>query len=975
MIEEFHNKDAQKLADMFNASDEGWPGGFTHGMPVTEEVVLDWRKKENALSMLVVWDTSNIVGMLELMDYWRETNVLYIGFLNVVPQYHGKGYGRDLLKKCVEKSTELQCNRLDLHTWAGNMKAVPVYKKTGFFWVPKTSVHMKNFIPFILHIDAASRYFENHDWYKTFKREIKVEEDDFDGVYPHHWEEGGDMLSVAIDAESGKVTKFENNTFCISQKVEDAFSGRPVQVTWTIKNKMDTPLHVTLLSRGEKGISIDKKESITLEGNQEYTTTGKAFIDPDIEIRKETEPPHVLTTDAVLNGVALSMGSGLRVKHPIDISTDPVYLFLPPGEQKILVLLKNNQKVTAEGVLTCQNTNEKHNFCIKPGYTEGISFTITVNADSELQFCIEGIDHIHTVPVRGLTDANVMHINKEVVLENAHTRIQVNLLGGDTTIYDKKTRKTWTRHMGDDLGPPFWPSELIKVMYTVKTEKYPGKVIAEFSAESKKYNTRIVRRIKMDASPVVKLTYTITPHKDIQLHIMGESTLDEGLLTIPLTEGIVSEYTMEDVFPLEDGDLPKEPDEYKEEWVCYEYEGSAFGIIWESCAEMEVRGYCLVNISMDVTQLRPVYLYAGSGTWKDVRRVWSSIHKKDVKDESPLRIWEVDPTVLLTVDNEITPQFTLESHRSRPFTGSINGEPFSITRKNPFTFKNVYNNVKFGVNTHYLQVKTDLFERKIPVSIVRAGKKGDVTIREGTPIEVTNNAYTMKVDPEYYGSVIFFGDTVNHVLTPYPETTQLAWFRPWYGGIHPVVFKDTGHDFPGRMHKEKFSCELLDIEKHGIPWKGVKVTSVLQEIKGITTKTSYLTCAFSNILQVEHTLINNSSAPFDINTGVSFFLQPDASVDNATVYYYKNDLQERKRTQYGGWTTCKNWAAVKGAKTVLTVISDNIVVADFGKEGVHLFAVKKVKLAPYDTRTAVSYFVLTDSLKKSQQYKVLQKLI
>lgn len=43
MIKEFEKKDAQKLADMFNESNAGWPGRLTHGMEVTE-VVLDWKK-------------------------------------------------------------------------------------------------------------------------------------------------------------------------------------------------------------------------------------------------------------------------------------------------------------------------------------------------------------------------------------------------------------------------------------------------------------------------------------------------------------------------------------------------------------------------------------------------------------------------------------------------------------------------------------------------------------------------------------------------------------------------------------------------------------------------------------------------------------------------------------------------------------------------------------------------------------------
>jgi GNAT superfamily N-acetyltransferase len=370
MIKEFQSEDAQNLADMFNASDEGWPGGFTRGMPVTKEIILEHMKKEKPVSTSVVWDKDTIVGMLELMEFWRDTNVLYVGFLNVIPSHQGKGYGRDLLKVCVEKSAALQCKRLDLHTWAGNMKAVPVYKKTGFFWVPKTLVHMKNFLPLILNMDVAKPYFEKHNWYKTFKREIKVEEDDFDGSFPYHWEEGGDMLSVVIDAESGGVTTFEDNTFFISQKKEDAFVGNFVTITWTIKNKMDTPLHVTLLSRGEKGISIDKKESFTVEGNKTYETTEKAFVDYDINIKKEIEPPHVITTDVVVNGKALSLVSGLRVNHAVDILTDPEHLFLPKGTQKILAVLKNNKKTKVEGVITLQNTNESQPFCIQPDYTE-----------------------------------------------------------------------------------------------------------------------------------------------------------------------------------------------------------------------------------------------------------------------------------------------------------------------------------------------------------------------------------------------------------------------------------------------------------------------------------------------------------------------------------------------------------------------------------------------------------------------------
>jgi GNAT superfamily N-acetyltransferase len=972
MIKEFQLEDAEKLAEMFNASDEGWPGGFTHGMPVTPEVVLDYKKNRDFVSSLIAWDRDKIVGIAELTEFWRDINVSYVEFINVIPTHHGKGYGRDLLKKCVQKSAELKYSRLDLHTWSGNMKAVPVYKKTGFFWVPKTLVHMKNFIPLILNIGAAKPYFEEHDWYRTFKREIKVEEDDFDGVFPYLWEDGGDMLSVEIDAESGGVTQFENNDFSISQRVGDAYAGRPVPVTWTFKNKTDAPVQGNVISRGENGISIKTRDSFILKGEREVT--GEAFIDPKIEIRKKEEPPHVLRTDVVINGTALQLCSGLRVKHPVAVSTYPEYLFLPEGEQEILVVLKNNQKEKAEGIITCQNTGESMSFCIEPGHTEAVPFSITAEKDGELQFCIEDSPVLHIFPVR-IADgsANVMQKGKKVILENAHSRIVVSLLGGDTSFFDKKTREFWAKEISDELGPPFWPSELFKTMYTVKTEQHAGKAVAEFCAESKKYNCRLIRRIEMDSTPVVKIQHTLVPQREVSLRFIGEGCLEGGLLTIPLAEGIVSEATMEDVFPLEDGDLPKDSSQYKEQWVCYEQEGSAFGVVWESCEEFEVRGYCLLNITMSGEKLQPIYLYLGSGTWRDVRALWSRIHKKTVPEEEPVGIWEVNPAVILTKDDILTQKLTLESHRSRPMKGSVNGNQFETKRGTPFIFDTVFDSLKRGVNTRFLHMKTDLFEKKIPISIVRAGSRGDITMHRNDIIEIDNGLNIVKVAPHFHGSVIFFGNDSNNVLTSYPEPTQFAWFRPWYGGIHPIVFTEE-RDFPGRMHKESFTYELVDTKKYGMPWKGVKVVSKLKEITGLQIETSYMTTAFSNLLVVTHSVINRSSAPFDLYTGVSFYLQPEGSFEDATAYYYTRDLQERRRTQFGGWARCYDWAAVKGGETVLTLVTDSLIVADLGTDGAHLFAVKKVEIPPHETVSSVSYFIAAHSLEQSLEYKMLRRV-
>jgi GNAT superfamily N-acetyltransferase len=974
MIKEFQLQDASKLADMFNASDEGWPGGFTHGMPITPEVVLEYKKKEECISTLVGWDGDRIVGIAELVEFWRDTNVLYVGFLNVIPSHHGKGYGRDLLKGCIQKSTELKCKRLDLHTWAGNMKAVPLYKKTGFFWVPKTLVHMKNFLPLILNMEASKPYFEKHDWYKTFTRELDVTEDDYKGVYPHTWEEDGDKLSIIIDAESGGVIAFENSEVALSQKVDDAFIGRPVTITWTVKGKTEAPLTVNMVSRGEKGISFDARESVMMEGKEERIITREAFIDFDAEIRKEEEPPLLITTDVVVNSIPITLVSGLRVKYPVAVSTYPEYLFLPRGEQEICVVLKNNQKERVTSVITCQNTGESHNFSIDPGFTEGILFSVTVEKDGELQFSLNDSPPVYIIPVRVSDGANVMQKGRDIIMENTHTRIVVSLLGGETSIYDKSTGEFWANEISDDLGPPFWPSELFKTVYTVRMETCSGKVIAEFAAESKKYNARLIRRIEMDSTPLIKVQHRLIPQKKVSLHFGGETPMKGGLLTLPLKEGIVSEFTMDDVFPLEDGDLPRNPSDYGEQWVCYEREGSALGLIWDTCTEMEVKGWTMLNIIMDGEELKPFYLYAGRGTWKDVRAAWSRINnkEKDISEsEEPKRIWEVNPSVILTVDDAITPDLTLLSYRGRPLEGTINGESFHIKKGSPFTFNPVWSHLELGVTTNYVHIKTDLFHKDIPISVVRTGRKGDITIREDDIIEVDNGLYTMKVAPQFYGSVIFLGREVNHLFTSYPEISQLSWFRPWWGGIHPMVYKERKHS-PGRMHKETFTYTLPEIERQGILWKGVTVTSDLQEIKGIRLETSYLTCAFSNLLVIENSLTNCTSAPFNLYTRVMVYLQPEGSLRDSTLYYYQGDLQERRRTQYGGNTLCKDWAAVKGGKTVLALIGDSLAVSDMEKNGAHFCTIKKETIPPDSTVTSVCYLVITHSLEEAQKYTILR---
>ncbi|MFQ5885218.1 MAG: GNAT family N-acetyltransferase, partial [Thermoplasmata archaeon] len=209
-IVDYHDKYAQTMADMWNASEEGWPGGLTRGVPMTAKKVKEQERRVKSLGSYIVMERSKAIGFVRVSPYFEEKEAAYVSWLNVIPAHHGKSHGRKLLCRSVECSTDLKLDRLDLHTWPGNIKALPAYKKTGFFWVPNTTVYMQNFIPMIMLFQPAKPYFEKHDWYNTFQRPVELEEDGTEvegmNVCVHRWKGGKDELTVWIDRESRNIT-------------------------------------------------------------------------------------------------------------------------------------------------------------------------------------------------------------------------------------------------------------------------------------------------------------------------------------------------------------------------------------------------------------------------------------------------------------------------------------------------------------------------------------------------------------------------------------------------------------------------------------------------------------------------------------------------------------------------------------------------------------------------------------------------
>src|SRR5438067_929814 len=175
-ITEYAPEDAEALARCWREGNQAWPGGGPGGGLATAAGVRAALADYETLTMILAWapdygtDRQSVVGYCWLTPYGPRPETGYVHVLGVHQDHHGQGYGRDLLKAALARSVALGHKQLNLHTWAGNQKAVPLYKRSGYFWAPETTVLMENHLPTIFRLPDARRFFAEADWYRDFRR-------------------------------------------------------------------------------------------------------------------------------------------------------------------------------------------------------------------------------------------------------------------------------------------------------------------------------------------------------------------------------------------------------------------------------------------------------------------------------------------------------------------------------------------------------------------------------------------------------------------------------------------------------------------------------------------------------------------------------------------------------------------------------------------------------------------------------------
>ena len=335
LVEDWRKGDAEKLATLEMEADVAWPGGG--GWQTTPEEQEREIRESNLMGAFVTENKQRIISICTIRAKPGQKAHAFVPHLNCHPDYHGKKHGKSVLWAALDRAYEAGFQRVDLSTWPGNLKAVPLYKKMGFMWRPGSSVHMENFTPAARRHPLGAVFFARNDWYETHVRELRLEEDVMMRgkvkVYEYLWRApDDDFLRMVFDRQSWGIIEIENNDLMVSCSLSDEklVAGVPHPVHWRIVNKKPDPVRVSLTASGDPGVEVKKRE--TLEVRDTAELEGTFVIDPNIEEKTHEPKAAVLRTDLVIDSVGIELVAGIDVRQAVDVSVDAVRSILTPGD-------------------------------------------------------------------------------------------------------------------------------------------------------------------------------------------------------------------------------------------------------------------------------------------------------------------------------------------------------------------------------------------------------------------------------------------------------------------------------------------------------------------------------------------------------------------------------------------------------------------------------------------------------------------
>lgn len=860
---------ASAIAHMWNNSQDGWGGGNTIK---TTEQVLQEEATSDALAVFLAMDDEQVAGYCSFGEYREDTGALYIPLLNVSPEYQGQKIGKLLVLRAVEETIKLGWPRLDLYTWAGNTKAIPLYKKCGFFWESRDdSTHLMNFIPSVLQTDAIAHYFDSIDWYRDSTRIIEVEpdgrtENGFD-YYEYSWQRDALRLRVEFERRGRGLRLIETDDYLLSASIDQAelVFGSQYPVTYRIINKSGKPLHVTLSGENDKNIAFDLNEDVHVQG--EVTITGHFHVG-EIDREQSAWMTHpCVRTKVSINGKAALFQIGIVPKFPASLSLSvPGTLHYLNKRELLYLNMQNNFPETATFSLELPEAP----FLLLEQQT--ITFTAKAKERVSIPLPYQLVDFGFYEPAIPITASladgrNVSFVKKAgaaflglgAKLSGETEKGWIISHGKHMIVFDKEEHELYLKNSAHDDSPPTFMYPRIGKPYSSEFSKKEPESVVFFEERggigmTLRYRSNDFKDILLASHSLlygdgtVEQWYELTNAGDIptanELSLLLPVTFELHQAILPYADNFIE---MND----SQGDSFEywESSKVTENWLFARNDGSPNGISWPEEFTLLFDSW-RIQLERQIGQLaahttvttQPIRISTGAFTdWREYRAF--ALESTQVEDKPLYRHHEL----IVNERNPFTPEGELEAtvtdHKLQYLDGDLTLQITAATQKSDQTRTFTIEDEQTEATFHFAplaepgiqMVTSSLRSQTLQTQFTNAlfpVQKGTISTSHGTrdgfaTLLADNGLIRLEAAPDFYPALLSLETGKKEWLDrSFPNLTAKSWWNPYPGGLF---------NLPQSMHdrsliKENRSGTFAVLrDSKGNRWEGIKISVEIKE--------------------------------------------------------------------------------------------------------------------------------------------------
>ncbi len=681
-------EDRAELARCLNSfrDSDSWPGGFDGTFENTAESVKDWLERVDLSTFFIIRAPDNpkrIAGLCVCNRSWSIENAWYVDLLGVDPAYQGKKLGKALLLKATKLALEKNARLISLHTWGGNLKALPLYKKQGYKWRPKTSVFMENYIPQILAFPLFKKFFSRHCWYDVFRPKITQSPDeefeDNMAIYVYEFESSsGEKLTVWIDRTIGRMSgfrilseelKLQVKARTPSSRAWIGFESFPVELI--LENLGNEEIHVTITMDKSKEIIIEKdldEHEIRLAPREKKVLSINAKLDSRASEVNISENPALYTKvfftfKGIINNETFELSVGKDPVKGLDVLTEPEHLLIKNNTtNEINLRLINQMTEELEVTLTLEDghhvkfNNHSKNFKLSK-FDDTIKFIAKTTAPDTM------VDHVKVIIKSRENDKILLEKNLPIMIhvtdKPVHYEIDDKIIVRNKDIIVEVERFYWKM------------SNEIRSQFVGKPIKIGGGAIIlgmPFDVEGSEFYTKnlmhqvtsIGQEICLRSTGISRIKKDIKITREIIIPPTGprfgirfvlENTSNSRQENLGVYQGIwydVSSGTHQRIVPFSDGvvatnlteikpHVKRDPNLLSEGWIAVALDDFCTGMVFdkEKISQVDVLTSrralsvqtTLGDLSPGETWTSPVCWFLIERSWKDVRKTWFELFK------------------------------------------------------------------------------------------------------------------------------------------------------------------------------------------------------------------------------------------------------------------------------------------------------------------------------------------------------------